>query len=136
MPNFTNSNSGGETLQDKDPNMENYPTIELKVYTRRKPYSNSEQLHLVQDQLPFPRFDPKLDVTQPGKSSVTTLPSTSMPIENPIIPRPFDTNLDIPIAIRKGVRSCTTNTIAKYLSYHRLSSNYKAFTSKISPVYP
>ena len=74
-------------------------------------------------------------MTQPGNTSVTTLPSTSMPIENPIIPRTFDTDLDIPIAIRKGVRSCTTHPIAQYLSYHRLSSNYKAFTSKISHLF-
>ena len=102
--------------------MENYPTIELKVYARRKPYSNREQPYLVQDQPSFSRSDPELDVTQPSNTFVTTLPSTSMPIENPMIPRTFDTNLDIPIAIRKGVRSYTTDTIAKYLSYHRYYS--------------
>ena len=41
-------------------------------------------------------------------------------------------DLDIPIAIRKGSRSCTNHPIARYLSYHRLSDNHKAFTSKIS----
>ena len=135
LPSFTDSNSGGETLQDKDPILKNYPTTELKVYSRRKPYSNREQPHLVQDQLSFSRSDPELDVTQPGNPSVTTLPSTSMPTENPIIPRTFDTDLDIPIVVRKGVRSCTTHSIAQYLSYHRLSSNYKAFTSKISHLF-
>ena len=83
--------------------MENYPTTKLKVYARRKSYNNREQPHLVQDQPSFSRSDLELDVTQPGNTSVATLPSNSMIIENSIIPRTFDTNLDIPIAIRKGV---------------------------------
>ena len=103
LPSFTDSNSRGETLQDKDPTMENYPTTELQVYARRKPYSNKKQPHLAQEQPSFSRSDPELDVTQPGNTSITTLPFTSMPIENLIIPRTFDTNLDISIAIRKGV---------------------------------
>ena len=44
----------------------------------------------------------------------------------------FEIDIYIPIAIRKGVRSCTSHTIAKFLSYHMLSDSYIAFTSKLS----
>lgn len=39
---------------------------------------------------------------------------------------------DIPIAIRKGKRSCTSHPMSKYLSYGKLSKKYNAFISKIS----
>ena len=55
----------------------------------------------------------------PSSQNPSNLPMDSTPL--PI----FD--LDIPIAIRKGVRNC-----AKYLSYQRLSGKYRAFTSNIS----
>ena len=44
---------------------------------------------------------------------------------------PDVSDLDMPIAHRKGTRQCTKHLIANYLSYHRLSDNHKAFTSKI-----
>ena len=44
-------------------------------------------------------------------------------------------DLDIPIAIRKDTRTCTQHPIAKYLSYYRLSKNYRAFTSSISNLF-
>ena len=44
----------------------------------------------------------------------------------------FDlSNLDVPIATRKWVRSCTKHPIAKYLSHHKLSNHHKAFLSNI-----
>ena len=36
-------------------------------------------------------------------------------------------NLDMPIALRKGVRTCTQHPIEKYMSYGKLSQGYKAF---------
>ncbi|POO01060.1 LOW QUALITY PROTEIN: hypothetical protein TorRG33x02_032430, partial [Trema orientale] len=41
-------------------------------------------------------------------------------------------NLNILIALRKSVRSCTQHPIAKYLFYHGLSENYRTFISNIS----
>ena len=43
--------------------------------------------------------------------------------------------LDVPIAIRKGTRSCTMDPIAKYLSHTKLSKNHRAFISKISRLF-
>lgn len=40
-------------------------------------------------------------------------------------------DLDAPIAIRKGVRSCTQHPISKHLSYGRLSKNHRAFVSQL-----
>ena len=132
VPDLTDSSPGRETLLGEDPNQDNHPTTELLVYTRRKSHANREHPHLVQDQSAFPRSDPDLltDKHKPGNTSdsqsisITHLPSTSQP--NVL------SDLDIPIANRKGVWKCTIHPIAKYLSYHKLSENYKAFTSKIS----
>ncbi|KAJ9556963.1 hypothetical protein OSB04_011577 [Centaurea solstitialis] len=40
-------------------------------------------------------------------------------------------NLDVPIALRKGVRTCTSHPIKNFVSYKSLSSNYRAFVSKL-----
>ena len=39
----------------------------------------------------------------------------------------LDLDLDMPIAVRKGIRSCTNYPISNYLSYSNLSSSYQAF---------
>ena len=41
-------------------------------------------------------------------------------------------DLDVPIALRKGTRCCTNHPIAKYLSYQKLFNNHKASISNIS----
>ena len=53
-------------------------------------------------------------------------------LHNPSLPQ-FDTDLDIPIAIQKGVRSCTTKyPISNFHSYHRINPCFQAFISQIS----
>lgn len=42
---------------------------------------------------------------------------------------------DIPIALRKGVRSCTQHPISQFVSYSNLSPFFRAFTSNISSVF-
>ena len=46
-----------------------------------------------------------------------------------MVPSVDDSNKSI--AERKGVRSCTTHPIAKYVSYDGLSSSYRAFVSSL-----
>lgn len=41
---------------------------------------------------------------------------------------------DVPIAWRKGVRSCTKHPISNHLVYSRLSLSYRMFTAKIDEV--
>jgi len=43
-------------------------------------------------------------------------------------------NLDVPIALRKGVRSCTQYPISSYLTYSKVSPKYRDFTSKLDHV--
>ena len=45
----------------------------------------------------------------------------------------FD-DLDIPIACRKGVRSCTKHPMSHFVSYDKLSPAFFAFTSQLSSV--
>ncbi|KAA0050709.1 Beta-galactosidase [Cucumis melo var. makuwa] len=40
----------------------------------------------------------------------------------------YDPSLDIPIALRKGTRSCTKHPICNYVSYNNLSPQFRAFT--------
>ncbi|XP_062104525.1 uncharacterized mitochondrial protein AtMg00810-like [Humulus lupulus] len=49
---------------------------------------------------------------------------------------PSNTNsdLDIPIALRKRTRSCTQYPISKFISYSNLSSSFETFTSSLSDI--
>ena len=50
------------------------------------------------------------------------------------IPIELDSDLDVPIAVRKGVRTCTQHPISNFVSYNHLSPSYRAFLSRISSV--
>ncbi|KAA0025328.1 cysteine-rich RLK RECEPTOR-like protein kinase [Cucumis melo var. makuwa] len=43
----------------------------------------------------------------------------------------YDLSLDIPIALRKGTRSCTKHPICNYVSYDNLSLQFRAFTASL-----
>ena len=107
VPGISVSQTGGEILQD------NIPSSELRVYTRRRVHSNSKNHPVNPEQ---------------GQSS------SPSPGTHPISPILFP-DLDVPIANRKGVRTCTKHPIVKYLSYQKLSKNHKAFTSNISHLF-
>ena len=40
-------------------------------------------------------------------------------------------DLNLPIAVRKGVRFCTQHPIGKFVSYDRLSPNHRAFVTTL-----
>ena len=50
------------------------------------------------------------------------------------VPIEFDSDLNVPIAVRKGVKACTQHPISNFVSYSHLSPSYKAFLSKIASV--
>ena len=114
-----NSPTRGETLQT-DLTGQN---LELQFYTRRNitQRDRNQTVELTQDQSDTPVNGPENSSMSLSPSSHSTLPNVS--------------NLDIPIAQRKGTRQCTKYPIANYLSYHRLSDNHKAFTSKITNLF-
>ena len=57
--------------------------------------------------------------------SVLTVPDLVEPI--------FD-NSDLPIAVRKGVRSCTKHPISNFISYEKLSPTFRAFTCELKKI--
>jgi hypothetical protein len=51
---------------------------------------------------------------------------------NSVIPVVDD--MSLPIAQRKGVRSCTHHPVSDFVSYQHLSPSYRSFVSKLSSV--
>ena len=43
-------------------------------------------------------------------------------------------DLDLPIAVRKGVRTCTKHPISNHLTYSKLSNNFKAFFIEVDKI--
>lgn len=41
-------------------------------------------------------------------------------------------DINLPIGIKKGTRSCTTHPISNYISYNFLPSSYRSFVSSLS----
>ncbi|KAL0442260.1 UNVERIFIED_CONTAM: Copia protein [Sesamum radiatum] len=81
------------------------PTRPLQVYSRRNCSTNTTL------------------TTPPG------LPPTTAPGNPSAIPAD-----DLPIALRKGKRSCTAHPLAHTLSFQHLSPNYRAFSVSLSSV--
>ncbi|KAL4021901.1 hypothetical protein IC575_020727 [Cucumis melo] len=43
----------------------------------------------------------------------------------------YDPSLDLPIALRKGTRSCTKHSISNNVSYENLSPQFRTFTARL-----
>lgn len=81
----------------------------LQVYSRRKaPTTQPEQVQLLEF-----GFNSKT-------VEVNTTPK-SIEIENP-----YPNDLDVPISIRLGIRTCTKHLLHLFLTYKHLSPNHKA----------
>ena len=95
---------------------------EFYVYSRKKPQQENIEtlIQLVQSHEPDPI--PEFENIPPHNSVINSFVGN-------------DDNLDLPIVVRKGVRSCTTqHPIAKFISYENLSPNYRAFINNMSAV--
>ena len=86
---------------------------ELRVYSRKKFHQTA-------------RENPTILEGQSSTPSNTQSSGISDSI--PIV----GNDLDIPIALRKGVRTCTRHPIVNFLSYYKLFKKHKAFISKIT----
>ena len=82
----------------------------LKTYHRREPTTNKQVKTI--DILPIQSSSPDPDSTTFGKASSS----------------------DLPIALRKGTRTCTQHPISQFVSYDSLSSSYCSFASSLSYV--
>ena len=69
--------------------------------------------------------EPDIDSGNTGNSSLN--PNLSENVDSIVF-----FYLDVPIALRKCVRSCTSHPISKFVSYHRLSPSYRAFATNLS----
>lgn len=97
------------------------PTWKGNVFERRNHKQRNEGpiLRPFQDSEPIDNPTHHLDT---GKSSSILKSHVEYP------------DLDLPIAIRKPIRSCTKYPLSNYVSYSKLSSSFAAFTSKLSTV--
>ncbi|KAL0379315.1 UNVERIFIED_CONTAM: Retrovirus-related Pol polyprotein from transposon RE2 [Sesamum radiatum] len=89
--------------------------------------------------LPIPPHTEKpprpLQVYSRRKCSTTTTPPEPPDLPPAAAPAPTVTSdTDLPIALRKGKRSCTAHPLAHSLSYQYLSPTYKAFSASLSSV--
>ena len=89
--------------------------IELRVYSRRRARKDEvgEQPHLQQNQ-------------EANQNSVSA--EGNLELSDNI------DELQLPIALRKGVRSCTQHSIGNYVSYSRLSPKYRAFVANLDRI--
>ena len=62
------------------------------------------------------------------------LDNSSSPSHSSLPIDPVPSDLDLSIALRKVVRSCTIHPISNFVSYHRLSSSFFASTSHLSSI--
>ncbi|KAL4562118.1 hypothetical protein LXL04_034312 [Taraxacum kok-saghyz] len=90
-----------------------------QVYSRRK---QTQEIEVDVNPSSCHESDPVLDPSS-QKRSGESLPSPH-----------FFPDLDLPIAVRKGVRSCTKHPISKFISYSKLSPTYHAFSSSLSSI--
>ena len=101
---------------------------DLRVYSRRRPLE-------VEENSPIPQQNQS---AEPSKDHGTSHPPTISPSLNNLSPLPIvdpslQTNdLDVPIALRKGTRTCTQHPIQNFISYSKLSPSFLAFTTKLS----
>ena len=81
---------------------------------------------------PFPLPPPNIEPCplQYSRRPPALPPSVSSPQDSSSVGPPSP--LDLPIALRKGTRSCTQHPIANYVSYDSLSPAYRAFLTAVS----
>lgn len=97
----------------------------LKTYARREKGKSTCAIPLDQSISPDPVSDPSADLS--GNDPFSTV---SYDIDTPTV----SNDLDAPIALRKGVRTCTKHPISQFVSYSHLSPSYRAFVSSLSSV--
>ena len=97
------------------------------MYTRQKVHPNNKDPSAIPLHHQSSSSTESIDVSAPGNSSST--PLVLVPPENIIL------DLDMPVALRKGVGAYTQHLISKYVSYKNLSSKHKAFISKITHLF-
>ena len=99
---------------------------QLLVFSRRKKTKKKAEPSTAHKQSQDSTHNLELIEVHPGNTSPTLAVAD--------IPKFENIDLDLPIAVRKGVRSCTQHLIGKYVFYDNLSQGYKAFVTAIDNV--
>lgn len=112
-----------DSVQNTQPVISLVPTLsandkELRVYTRRQKSREEMELRTLPEQL---------RESDPSSINSDLSPGNTIP-ETP------SNDLDIPIAVRKCVRTCTQHPICNFASYKGLSLNYHAFVTNLSNI--
>ena len=68
-------------------------------------------------------------------STSEPVPTDPSPVDGPHQPSTSPSDLDIPIALRKGNRSCTGHPISKFVSYDHLNFTFRQFALSVSSEY-
>ena len=100
---------------------------EFCIYSRRNHIQKMVEPTLQQGHESISRTDP---ISPLEKGKVSSKPCSSSNINH----EESRSDLDVPIAFRKGVRSCTKHLMSNFMSYKNLSSSMVAFTSQLSSV--
>lgn len=95
---------------------------EFHLYSSRNHIQRMEEPTLQQGHEPVPRTDLILPLEKGKPPSKTCTSSNIEHVESL-------GDLDVPIAFRKGVRSCTQHLMSNFVSYMELSSSMVTFTS-------
>ncbi|XP_071920664.1 uncharacterized protein [Coffea arabica] len=108
----------------------NRSNLEPVVYTRRNIFEKGEGPLMS----PAPVHEKSSREVCPNTSgNASPFFSSAVPESDPVLNLPTqESDLDLPIAIRKGTRTCTRHPISKYVSYDNLSPKYRAITTEIS----
>ena len=101
-------------------------TQPLQVYSRKKiPVSQS-----VQVQSPIHVVVEVPEIVPIPTKNVTPSTKPNKPIDE--CEKPSD--MDLPIALRKGTRACTKHPISLFLTYQKLSHTHRAFLSNLHTI--
>ncbi|KAL0556045.1 hypothetical protein IC582_004550 [Cucumis melo] len=123
------------TVSDIDPHPRILPTNQApwKTYYRRN-LRKEVGSPTSQPPTPVQDFEPPRDQEKNRKDETEVRIGTSNDEAEQSHTRKldeYDPSLDIPIALRKGTRSCTKHPICNYVSYNNLSPQFRAFTSSL-----
>lgn len=97
----------------------------MLIYLRRQKVKKEPESGTAQKQRQESDLLPEMYKTHPGNS----IPNSEIEVPNTAL-----TDLDMPIALRKGVRSCTQHPIGTHISYNKLSQGYKAFVTSLDNI--
>ena len=123
MSSETNSSQSLKPSQNHNPaSTENRGKIGLEkifgiVYEKKYPNQRKE----IKVSLPSHESNPS-QVQESSSNSQTMLDKISQPCSNS--PNESFNDLDVPIAVHKGNKSCTNHPMSKFVSYENLSSSF------------